>query len=236
VPEVSKKAVLYCGYINNIADYYMGSINKTSVREAVDRNKAEFEKLRSSGKIVPECLTLMKPQFELIDIILSVFLEKETKKDSKNSSKPPSQTNKDESALGQTGSNGKGKTETDATVNNTKVTESITLSEVIKCDVCGEDLNNTPSHQCERRTKIDIIFEKVVEHVDAEIKRCPACESTSKGKFPADMKGPLQYGSGLKAYIISLLVCQMVSLNLGCLKPPNKLTHILAPIIRIQPS
>jgi len=120
----------------------------------------------------------------ITDIILSVFLEKETKKDSKNSSKPPSQTNKDESALGQTGSKGKGKTETDATVNNTKVTESVTLSEVIKCDVCGEDLSDTPSHQCERRTKIDIVFEKVVEHVDAEIKLCPTCESTSKGKFP----------------------------------------------------
>ena len=27
------------------------------------------------------------------------------------------------------------------------------------------------------------------------------------------MPGPLQYGNGLKAYIISLLVCQMLSLN-----------------------
>ena len=34
-----------------------------------------------------------------------------------------------------------------------------------------------------------------------------------KGKFPSDMPGPLQYGNGLKAYIISLLVCQMISLN-----------------------
>ena len=191
----------------------MGSINKTSIRAAVDKNKAEFEKLRSADKINPECLALMKSQFEINDLMFSIFLEKETKKDSKNSSKPPSQTNKDESALGQTGSKGKGKAETDATVNNTKVTESVTLSEVIKCDVCGEDLSNTPSHQCERRTKIDIIFEKVVEHVDAEIKLCPTCESTSKGKFPPDMKGPLQYGNGLKAYIISLLVCQMLSLN-----------------------
>ena len=34
-----------------------------------------------------------------------------------------------------------------------------------------------------------------------------------KGKFPSDMPGPLQYGNGLKAYIINLLVCQMISLN-----------------------
>jgi len=191
----------------------MGSINKTSVRDTVNRNKAEFEKLRLAGEINPECLALMESQFEVTDIILSVFLEKETKKNSKNSSKPPSQTSKDESALSQIGSKGKGKAENNNTANNTRVTESITLAEVVKCDVCGEDLSNTPSHKCERRTKIDIIFEKVVEHVDAEIKLCPACESTSKGKFPSDMKGPLQYGDGIKAYIINLLVCQMISLN-----------------------
>ena len=81
------------------------------------------------------------------------------------------------------------------------------------CDVCGEDLRDVPSHECERRTKIDIVFEKVVEHVDAEIKRCPTCELDVKAQFPADMPGPLQYGNGLKAYIINLLVCQMVALS-----------------------
>lgn len=183
------------------------------MREEVARLKETFKELRSDDKITPECLSLIKSQFEITDLILSVFLEKETKKNSKNSSKPPSQTNKDESALDQQGSKGKGKSEIDTTVNNTRATESVTVSEVVKCDVCGKDLSNVPSHQCERRTKIDIIFEKVVEHVDAEIKLCPACESTSKGVFPPDMKGPLQYGNGLKAYIISLLVCQMLSLN-----------------------
>ncbi len=62
-------------------------------------------------------------------------------------------------------------------------------------------------------TKIDIIFEKVVEHIDAEIKHCPTCDSTVKAPFPADLHGPRQYGNGIKAYVINLLVCQMVSLN-----------------------
>ena len=57
------------------------------------------------------------------------------------------------------------------------------------------------------------IFEKVVKHVDAEIKHCPSCDSTVKGTFPSDMPGPVQYGNGLKAYIINLLICQMISLN-----------------------
>jgi transposase len=60
---------------------------------------------------------------------------------------------------------------------------------------------------------IDIVFEKVIEHVDAEIKNCPSCSTKVKGTFPADLHGPLQYGNGLKAYAINQLMCQMVALN-----------------------
>lgn len=49
--------------------------------------------------------------------------------------------------------------------------------------------------------------------MDAEVKRCPICETTVKGRFPADMPGPLQYGAGLKAFVVNLLVSQMVALN-----------------------
>lgn len=87
------------------------------------------------------------------------------------------------------------------------------MAKVTRCDVCGEDLTKTACQHTERRTKIDIIFEKTVEYVDAEVKHCLNCDSTVKRTFPSDMPGPLQYGNGLKAYIISLLVCQMISLN-----------------------
>ncbi len=191
----------------------MSSINKKSVRDEVDRIKVEFDQLSSDGKINKECVTLMRCMLLVIDLILSVFLEKATKKNSKNSSIPPSQTNGDETTPDKKGSNGKRKLENEATADNTRTKETVTLSEVNLCDVCGEDLSQVISHPCERRTKIDIIFEKVVEHVDAEIKTCPTCESTSKGKFPSDMHSKRQYGNGLKAYIINLLVCQMVALN-----------------------
>ena len=191
----------------------MSTVDKTSVRDEIARLKTEFSQLCSEGKVTKECEILMKSMFMVNELILSIFLEKNTKKTSKNSSKPSSQTDKDESAVNHQGSNGKGKHENNTTANNMRVEESITLSNVVECDVCGEDLSNIPSHQCERRTKIDIVFEKVVEHVDAEIKHCPVCDSTVKGSFPSDMHGPLQYGVGLKAYIINLLICQMVALN-----------------------
>jgi transposase len=191
----------------------MASLDKTSVRVEVSRLKADFEQLCADGKITAESKTLMMSMFLIVELILSIFLEKTTQKDNKNSSIPSSQTGKDESSLGHQGSNGKGKKETDTLAKNTRVHEQVTVSTVSICDVCAEDLTETPCTHHERRTKIDIVFEKVVEHVDAEIKQCPICKTTVKGKFPADMHGPLQYGEGLKAFVINLLVCQMVSLN-----------------------
>jgi len=91
--------------------------------------------------------------------------------------------------------------------------ETVTILPVMSCTVCGADLSGAPCRQHERRTKIDIVFEKVVEHVDAQIKDCPRCDATVKAAFPADMLGPLQYGSGLKAYSVNLIICQMVALN-----------------------
>lgn len=191
----------------------MASINKNSVRDELDRLKSQFEELSSEGSLTRESKILMQSMLTLLNLICAIFLEKNTAKTSDNSSKPSSQTDKDESALSQKGRNGKGKKEHAGLASNTRVAEVVTLSEVTSCPICGEDLTHTHCHGQERRTKIDIVFEKVVEHVDAEIKACASCGTEVKGDFPADMPGPLQYGNGLKAYCINLLICQMVALN-----------------------
>lgn len=191
----------------------MASVDKTSVRNEVSRLKADFEKLCTEDKVTSEIKVLMSSMFMIIELILSIFLEKQTKKDNKNSSKPSSQTEKDETSITHEGSNGKGKKENNDLADNTRTREKVTLSQALICEICGESLNDTPCLHHERRTKIDIVFEKVIEHIDAEVKQCPTCDSTVKGKFPSDMPGPLQYGNGLKAYIINLLVCHMVAIN-----------------------
>lgn len=200
-------------YIEIGASVLMANLDKTSVRTEVSRLKIDFEQLCTDGKVTAESKALMMSMFLIVELILSIFLEKITKKDSKNSSIPPSQTGKDESALGHQGSHGKGKKENDTLARNTRVNQQVTISTVNFCDVCAEDLTHIPCTHHERRTKIDIVFEKVIEHVDAEIKQCPTCKATVKGQFPVDMHGPLQYGIGLKAFVINLLVCQMVALN-----------------------
>lgn len=191
----------------------MANIDKQSVREEFNRIKAEFKQLSESKKVPSEYATLIKSLFLLFELVLSIFMEKTTKKTQVNSSKPSSQTDKDDSSLSQPGSNGKGKAEDDNLADNTKVKETVTVVKVDECDTCGEDLHHVASYQYERRTTIDIIFEKTIQHVDAEIKECPTCQSIVKGKFPPNMQGSLQYGNGLKAFIINLLVCQMVAMN-----------------------
>ena len=191
----------------------MANIDKQSVRNEVDKVKAEFESLCKAGKVSSEIKVLMSSMLMIMELILSIFLERKTKKTSNNSSLPPSQTDKDETALPPDGSHEKGKKENHTIADNVRVIKTVTLSEVHSCEVCGEDLQHTPAQEHERRTKIDIIFEKVVDHVDAEIKQCPACHSITKGSFPADRHGPLQYGAGIKAFVINLLVAQMVSIN-----------------------
>ena len=191
----------------------MSSVDKKSVRDEFERIKVEFKKLSSDKKISPEASLLFNSMMTLIELMLSIFMEKATKKNNKNSSKPSSQTEKDESAKTQTGSNSKGKNESKPDNHNFKVKETVTVIPVDFCNECGESLSDIICDHHERRTKIDIVFQKVVTHIDSEIKECPTCDTTTKGDFPDDMPGPLQYGLGIKAYVINLLISQMVTLN-----------------------
>lgn len=193
--------------------YGMNSSNKTSVKEEAQRLNQEFNKISATKKIDKELAMLIKSMLVLINILVAIFMEKKVNKNSKNSSQPPSQTIKDESTPSVSQTNGKGKAENNETASNTKTTVNTATIEVNQCDICGENLTNIKCEHTERRTQIDIIFEKTVNHVDAEIKQCPNCDSIVKGKFPDDMPGPFQYGNGIKAYVINLLIGQMISLN-----------------------
>ena len=116
----------------------MAIMDKKSVREEFERLKSDFDNLSKGKKVSPEIKTLVGGLIMLIEIILSIFLEKKTKKTSENSSKPPSQTEKDESSLSAKGSNGKGKSEHDLLAKNTRTVETTTVIPVNYCDHCGE--------------------------------------------------------------------------------------------------
>ncbi len=191
----------------------MATMDKKSVREEFDRLKSAFDNISKEEKISPEVKLIFNGFIMLIEVILSIFLEKKTRKTSENSSKPPSQTEKDETSLTTKGSNRKGKSEQDHLANNTRTVETTTVLPVHYCDHCSESLKDTLCTRLERRTRIDILFEKTVEYFDAEVKECPNCHAQVKAGFPNDIKGPLQYGAGIKAFVVCLLVTQMVALK-----------------------
>lgn len=190
----------------------MPSINKKSLREEFDQLKGEFDRLTGEGKVNAETGALIRAMILLFELLVAVFMEKTTKKNSRNSSLPSSQTGKDETTE-HPGPKGKGRQHNDTRCGNSRTLETTQIARLSDCESCGEDIRDTPVSGHERRTLIDIVFEKVVNHVDAEIKVCPRCRTQNKGAFPQVMSGPLQYGAGIKGYAMNLLIAQMLSLK-----------------------
>ena len=191
----------------------MASVHKESLRAEFTALQERFGQLGAEGKISAESSALIEALLMLLKLLMAVFLEKTTPKTRANSSKPSSQTPKDESALGLLGTHGKGRALNGTHSGNTRTVETITVSRVRFCETCGEDLVKVPCEGYERRTQIDIVFEKAVLHVDAEIKSCPHCEAKTRGAFPETFAGPVQYGAGIKAYILNLVIAQMMALK-----------------------
>jgi len=183
----------------------MPFVDKASLRNEFNSLKDQFEDLKSRQKVPAETQMLFKSMMVLFEVLITIFLEKTTKKNSKNSSLPPSQTGKDNTSTNKR-SNGKGPKQNGETFSQVKTTEKIKKAEVNFCTHCGEDLSDVRCCGTERRTLIDIFFEKRVLHVDAEIKDCPFCEEQTRGWFPSNF-------DGIRVFVINLFVAQIVSLN-----------------------
>jgi transposase len=190
----------------------MSSVNTASIREEITHVERELERLSARGKVSDESRVLINSLLMIVNLLVSVFLEKSTRKTSRNSSKPSSQTEPDESTP-RTQTPAQKPTGPEATFANSRTVASRTVAVVNQCTRCGENLRAVAVDDHERRTWIDIVFETRVEHVDAEIKACPGCQTLNKGDFPGDLSGPVQYGLGVKATVLNLLITQMVSLN-----------------------
>ena len=83
----------------------MASVNKASLREEFDTLKAAFERLCAEGKMAAESRALFQALLMLFEVLMAVFMERRTAKDSRNSSLPSSQTAKDDTAAIQPGAN-----------------------------------------------------------------------------------------------------------------------------------
>ena len=191
----------------------MSTVNTVSLRDEFDAYKADIASLRKEGKITKKADEVIGGLCRLLEIMNAIFLEKETKKTSKNSSIPPSQTGKDETKKSPRKPRDTSAARNSMTGENFETVTVEEISTVEACDSCGTDLSDIEPSAREQRVLLDIKFTVKEVKVVADIKDCPGCDARTRGRFPENMPGPLQYGDGIKALTIDLLVVQMLSLN-----------------------
>ena len=95
--------------------------------------------------------------------------------------------------------------------------DHVVLHPAESCAKCGTDLTGMPTNVIEKRQVFDLSLLRfeVTEH-QAEVKSCPGCGCSAKGKFPAEVTQPTQYGSRMKALAVYLSNYQMLPLARLC--------------------
>ena len=191
----------------------MATVNKASLRSEFDTLKARFESLRESGGMSAEVRALVDALLILFELLMAVFMERQTPKGSRNSGLPGSKAEPDETARGRTGAKGKGPKARAAGDGPNRLVVERRTAPATECRACGRGLKGVAPEGHERRVLVDIVFETRETTVEAEVKTCPRCGTESKGAFPDDMPGPLQYGHGIVAFATHLMAAQMVPLK-----------------------
>lgn len=142
-------------------------------------------------------------------------LENQQKKNSRNSSKPPSgdgfgkrtkslRKKSERPSGGQKGHPG-------STLEWREQVDEVVTHTVNECSECGTSLLSVSAIDYERRQVHELppLRLQVIEH-QVEEKCCPACAEISSGTFPVDVTVPVQYGSGLRGLMMYLMNAQLL--------------------------
>lgn len=138
------------------------------------------------------------------------------KKNSSNSSKPPStdivRTKSLRISTGRKPGGQKGHTGT--TLQISEIPDEVIVHKSRECSGCGKDISTVGTLRYERRQVYDIAEIKmaICEH-RSEIKCCPHCQKENKGIFPAEVSHCTQYGSNLKGLAVYLTQYQLLPLG-----------------------
>jgi transposase len=142
-------------------------------------------------------------------------LEGIVKKNSNNSSKPPSgdgfgkktkslRTKSEKNTGGQTDHQGK-------TLEWSEQVDEVVSHQVEQCDCCGADLAAEPVAAVRIRQVYDIPpIELVVTEHQAEVKTCPHCQQENQAEFPSFVTNVVQYGARLKSMMVYLMEGQLL--------------------------
>ena len=160
-------------------------------------------------------------------------LENQLKKNSHNSSKPPSsdgfgkktkslREKSDRSSGGQPGHPG-------STLDWCAEPDFIETYSVETCSDCGFSLKNAPVVNRELRQVHDLpMIEVCVTEHQCEIKSCPSCHHLNRGQFPDSVQNVVQYGPNLQGLMVYLLDLQLL--------PSARVRELLADVYGIEVS
>jgi transposase len=158
------------------------------------------------------------------------LLENQRKKDSRNSSKPPSSDGcgKRTQSLRSKSERKSGgqKDHPGSTLEWSEEVDEEVVHQVLQCEGCGASLADTAVLNWDLRQVHDLPpLRLVVREHQAEEKCCPCCGMLNRAAFPSDVNSVVQYGCGMKGLMVYLMegqllptqrLCELLSEVLGC--------------------
>jgi transposase len=144
------------------------------------------------------------------------FLENNQKKDSTNSSKPPSsdigKPHRTQSLRIKSGKKPGGQIGHIGETLSFSTTPNITKTYTIKhCECCKKNISDISASGYERRQVFDIPpIEMLVTEHQSEIKNCPHCHTVNRAVFPAEVSQPVQYGTNIQQLAVYFTQYQLL--------------------------
>src|SRR5260370_11336840 len=182
-------------------------IEKSALWAIVQRKDAELEQAHKANEDLREGLKQAIMAIEYLQERVKA-LEGQQAKDSHNSSLPPSsdrfvrppkslRQKSGKKPGGQPGHRGHH-------LQQVETPDTVLIHPVECCEYCQQDLHTQAADQPERRQVFDLPPQRlwVTEH-RVEEKQCPHCFHLTRASFPALVKAPAQYGTGIAALAVS---------------------------------
>ncbi len=167
------------------------------LREDLQALKVNYQKSLEANALLSQAL---EKAYERIK-----ELEGQLSKNSRNSSKPPSSDGlnkpkpKSQRGRGQKPTGGQ-RGHRGTTLAQVETPDVIMPHRAEICEECHRSLKDVLLIGYEKRQEFDLPpIEPVITEHQAEIKICPFCGCTNKGKFPENITQPTQYGTRVKA-------------------------------------
>ena len=148
-------------------------------------------------------------------------LEAQMRKNSRNSSLPPSSdrfVRQPKSLRKKSGKKSGGQPDHPGhSLQWSEAPDELMLHPLVSCPYCSCDLQTVPASGYERRQVVDVpAVRLMVQEHQAECKQCPACQRLTCAPFPSGVGAPLQYGPRIGAIAVYLVEQQLLPWGRAC--------------------